>query len=275
MTRRWFLVCLLSLVALPIRAISQETTSSLTDMNACILCHNSLDDDEMAPPVSTWRRNVHRSAGVSCQDCHGGLPNSMVKENAHNPEAGYIGVPDSTVVPDVCGTCHQQQRENYISSPHGVAGSFSPNCVDCHNDHEIVHPQVTRIAIPDKCNNCHEDSTLEEFIGLVTQALVPISDARREVETLRPTGVSVDFIQAQVDLAENTYSSQVSHVFTFSTIKPQVKFLQMDFDEINKDITAVRDEVDTRRKFGWVIIVLLVFMAGIIWMYGKSLPDEE
>jgi hypothetical protein len=102
-----------------------------------------------------------------------------------------------------------------------------------------------------------------------------MSDARREVETLRPTGVSVDFIQAQVDLAENTYSSQVSHVFTFSTIKPQVKFLQMDFDEINKDITAVRDEVDTRRKFGWVIIVLLVFMAGIIWMYGKSLPDEE
>ena len=46
-------------------------------------------------------------------------------------------------------------------------------------------------------------------------------------------------------------------------------------DEINKDITAVRDEVNTRRKFGWVIIVLLVFMAGIIWMYRKSLPDEE
>jgi hypothetical protein len=49
----------------------------------------------------------------------------------------------------------------------------------------------------------------------------------------------------------------------------------MDFDEINKDITAIRDEVNTRRKFGWVIIVLLVFMAGIIWMYRKSLPDEE
>ena len=55
----------------PATGFSQRTADS-----ACILCHQDVDllGEESAAIVEAFQGDVHRDAGLSCHDCHGGNP---------------------------------------------------------------------------------------------------------------------------------------------------------------------------------------------------------
>lgn len=72
---------------------------------------------------------VHKAAGVTCNDCHKGGP-------------PYKAVPDS-----VCLSCHKDYNKvsaSYID-PHNAHITYS-SCSDCHHVH--------RKSV-DQCNRCH------------------------------------------------------------------------------------------------------------------------
>jgi hypothetical protein len=270
---RWLFAGLLAAAALSGSAVAQETAGAAT-ANSCIACHGKLDEKKLAEPVPLWHLSVHKPAGIACQDCHGGNPTAMAEEQAHDPNAGYIGTPPPETFHEVCGTCHQLQKDNYLPSPHGIEGSFWPSCVDCHSNHEVKHPVAAEISVPDKCEDCHEQEVLDRFIAVVDRGLAPLAGFRQAADELRPAGVPVDEIIAQARMAEDAFDQQASHTFNLQRIGTTVDSLEGGYDSIQKRVEAARTEVGVRRRFGWMFAVLLVVMAGVIWLYRRALPDE-
>ena len=241
--------------------------------NTCVSCHAGLDDEDMSLPVAEWRRSVHNPAGISCQDCHGGNPASNVEDEAHDVEMDFVGLPDPYIIHELCGECHQVQMDNYVPSPHGLEGDFWPNCVDCHANHEVLFPTASLISIPDNCEDCHEQVIMDDFIALTDRGLEPVNAFRRAAEEIRAAGVPVDLILAQASLARDAYIQRASHVFVLEEMVAVVDSLEQVYPRIQKEVNTARVEVDTRRRFGWMFIGLFLVLAGVIWLYRRSLPD--
>ena len=266
-----------ALILIPLLILSWTTADSAEAQqsaatNNCVSCHAGLDDEDMSLPVAEWQRSAHRPADIYCQDCHGGNPATTVEDEAHDIEMDFVGLPDPYVVHELCGECHQVQMENYVPSPHGLEGDFWPNCVDCHANHEVVFPQASLISIPDNCEDCHEQAIMDDFIALTDRGLEPVAEFRRAAEEIRSAGVPVDQIMAQATLARNAYIEQASHVFVLEKMVAVVDSLEQVFPDIRKEVDAARTEVDTRRRFGWMFIGLFLLVAGVIWLYRRSLP---
>jgi len=92
---------------------------------------------------------------AACHDCH----------DAHN-----IGKPGEAQRvehrlknPEVCGRCHEKQKEDYLGSVHGQLiaekkDEKSAVCSDCHTTHAISSPKgdAAKLAITQNCGDCHE-----------------------------------------------------------------------------------------------------------------------
>lgn len=272
MSRRTGLILLPLLILSWTPADSAEAQQAAATNN-CVSCHAGLDDEDMSLPVAEWLRSAHRPADIFCQDCHGGNPATMVEDEAHDLEMDFVGLPDPYVVHELCGECHQVQMENYVPSPHGLEGDFWPNCVDCHANHEVVFPQASLISIPDNCEDCHEQAIMDDFIALTDRGLEPIVEFQRAAEEIRSAGVPVDQILAQANLARDAYIERASHVFVLERMVAVVDSLEQVYPSIRKEVETARTEVDTRRRFGWMFIGLFLVVAGVIWLYRRSLPD--
>lgn len=266
-----------ALVLLPLLILSWTTADSAAQQvaatNNCVSCHADLEDEDMSLPVAEWLRSAHRPADIYCQDCHGGNPATMVEDEAHDVDMDFVGLPDPYVVHELCGECHQVQMENYVPSPHGLEGDFWPNCVDCHANHEVVFPQASLISIPDNCEDCHEQAIMDDFIALTDRGLEPVVEFRRAAEEIRSAGVPVDQILDQANLARNAYIERASHVFVLERMVAVIDSLEQVYPSIRKEVETARTEVDTRRRFGWMFIGLFLVVAGVIWLYRRSLPD--
>jgi predicted CXXCH cytochrome family protein len=147
--------------------------------DSCVECHGVLAAGLQAPALA-FSDDVHRHAGFSCADCHGGDPQSDDPQIAMSRARGFTGRIAHGAVPRLCARCHSdanlmhkfspQQRVDqlalYQTSVHGkrlAAGDTAvANCVDCHGIHNIrtvkdprspVHP----LRLPGTCARCHAD----------------------------------------------------------------------------------------------------------------------
>lgn len=169
-------------------AISQSTTPLLpvptpvvfpvseAPVDNCVACH--LADSDTEHVVTDWQSSIHAERGVVCASCHGGNPAAESIDEAKTPETGYIGRPDRTTIPALCGSCHADvtlmrqydlptdQYAKYQESQHGqllVTGDAKvATCFDCHDGHatrEVNDPlaSVYRFNVPALCAGCHAD----------------------------------------------------------------------------------------------------------------------
>ncbi|MBI2680861.1 MAG: cytochrome c3 family protein [Candidatus Solibacter usitatus] len=154
--------------------------AAMAAKDTCVECHTALGG-ELQAPVTAFAGDVHKRAGFSCADCHGGDRNSDDYEVSMSKGRGYLGKISRTDVPKLCARCHSdaalihkfkpQQRVDqlaqYVTSVHGkrlAAGDTAvANCVDCHSVHDIrdvkdplapVYP--TRVV--ETCTRCHADA---------------------------------------------------------------------------------------------------------------------
>ncbi len=174
--RLWFRNLLaFSLVALCIlftaSALAQKKSS-------CIECHIKLDDPRLSTPAKAFDNDIHRSRGLSCNDCHGGDPNADSKEAAKDPRKGYLGKPKTLDIPAYCGKCHSDanlmkrfnpslrvdQEREYYTSVHGqklkAGETRAATCISCHSVHGIraVNDPLSTVYAPnvaDTCAKCH------------------------------------------------------------------------------------------------------------------------
>jgi len=153
--------------------------AQLSAKDTCLACHQGLEGN-LQQPAKKFTDDVHRHAGFSCADCHGG---DATKEDPHasmSRARGFTGKIERRAVPRLCARCHSdanlihkfkpQQRVDqlaqYQTSVHGkrlAAGDVKvANCVDCHGVHDIrdvKHPlsPVHPLRLPQTCAHCHAD----------------------------------------------------------------------------------------------------------------------
>jgi cytochrome b subunit of formate dehydrogenase len=92
---------------------------------------------------------------ATCYDCHDGHDIGAVGSAARAEHRAKIH--------EVCGRCHEEQKEHYAGSVHGTAviegqNAGSAICSDCHTPHDIDSPDRTKVklAITENCGSCHE-----------------------------------------------------------------------------------------------------------------------
>jgi len=196
--RRWVARSMITLgIGLVLCLSGYGHASADEGSSSCIACHGELDD-ELAQPVVDLAMSTHGQAGLSCHDCHGGDPtvgHDGDAEEAMNPQRGYIGVPDRSEIPNLCGRCHSDeaymrrfnpriatdQEKAFWVSRHGErlqqGDPKVAQCVSCHDAHLVrsvadARSPVYPMNVPGTCGRCHGDPAYMEgyAIGSSQQA---------------------------------------------------------------------------------------------------------
>jgi len=151
----------------------------------CVQCHENLwqvaqeenKTEELArlgvvvEQIDSYMSSIHARpnredqsrTNATCYNCH----------DAHyiSPIDSQIGAQSRLKIPQVCGQCHSEIMESYVTSVHGQEVSVNGNanaavCIDCHTTHDIESPSdpSTRLTITQNCGGCHEEE-LESYLG--------------------------------------------------------------------------------------------------------------
>jgi len=168
----------------------------------CLLCH------EESKSLAFWDMNRHRSADVSCDNCHSihygtekylkaaepdlcfnchrdirSLSNKQshhpIKENrmkcssCHNP-MGSFGrkMLKADSVNELCYKCHAERRGPFMWEHPPV----DEKCLNCHVPHGSNHSKLLEKKVPFLCQSCHDDrghpgtmyTSFETFKGTAT-----------------------------------------------------------------------------------------------------------
>jgi cytochrome b subunit of formate dehydrogenase len=114
--------------------------------------------------IDSYMRSVHARpskldqsrTNATCYDCH----------DAHR--VGTLGsearADHRLKNPEVCGRCHEEQKEQYLESAHGRAVTEWKDpgaavCSDCHTTHAIDSPKgdAMQLLITQNCGSCHQE----------------------------------------------------------------------------------------------------------------------
>lgn len=116
------------------------TPSDVKDQNAaCLSCH---DKD---PKLTHWQGGPHQVSDVACTSCH-------------QTHAAHDRVLDKRTQPEVCFTCHQEQRaQAHKFSRHPIIEGKAA-CSECHNSHGSVGPKLlSKNTVTESCFTCHAE----------------------------------------------------------------------------------------------------------------------
>lgn len=106
---------------------------------ACLSCH------EKDPNRTHWQGGAHQVADVACTSCH-------VAHSAQDK------VRDKKTQPDVCFTCHKEQRAQSRKFSHHPITEGKTACSDCHNPHGSAGPKMlVKNTVTETCYTCHAE----------------------------------------------------------------------------------------------------------------------
>ena len=105
----------------------------------CLACH------ENDAKRSHWDGSAHQAADVACTSCH-------------QVHAANDRVRDKRTQPEVCFTCHKEQRNEFDKPSHHPLTEGKMSCTDCHQPHGAVGPKLLRRhGVNNTCYNCHAE----------------------------------------------------------------------------------------------------------------------
>ena len=140
----------------------QKLETRMTDN--CALCHQRLGEP-LAKQVAEWQGSIHAWRGVFCDTCHGGDPTSTILTVAMGEQNGFMDAPLPEAIPEDCGRCHPEALESFWESAHGdlfEANDFEPECVTCHNSHDVREVHIDMVSITAPCGECHDQDYIDE-----------------------------------------------------------------------------------------------------------------
>ena len=140
--------------------------------DACVTCHGPsvahIKDDEVLPDITFEEKDAEISNG-QCQSCHNGKQLMHWQGSRHEAEnlrcidchsvhVAQDPVLDKTMQPDVCLTCHQDQRAAMTKPFRHPIREGEMSCTGCHNPHgSMSQGNLARNTVNETCNNCHAD----------------------------------------------------------------------------------------------------------------------
>jgi DmsE family decaheme c-type cytochrome len=90
-----------------------------------------------------WSGSIHDARNVPCTSCH-------QLHTAHDK------VREKTTQPEVCFTCHKEQRSLVNKQSHHPIVEGKMTCSDCHASHGSAGPKLMqRDSVADTCFTCH------------------------------------------------------------------------------------------------------------------------
>jgi DmsE family decaheme c-type cytochrome len=122
----------------PDRTFTKKSVTPVEVRNeACLSCHQK--DSRR----SHWMGSTHQSRDVACSSCH-------------QVHAAKDRVRDKLTQPEVCFTCHKEQRAQVNRPSHHPILEGKVACSDCHNPHGSVGPKLMkRDSVNETCYTCH------------------------------------------------------------------------------------------------------------------------
>lgn len=122
----------------PDRAFNTKSKTPVAERNtACLSCH------EKDTKRHLWSGSAHDVNDVACTSCH-------TMHGQHDK------VRDKRTQPEVCFTCHKEQRAQYNKPSRHPTPEGKVACSDCHNAHGSAGPKLlTRDSVVDTCYACH------------------------------------------------------------------------------------------------------------------------
>ncbi len=122
----------------PDRVFGKTSQTPVDTRNqACLTCHQN------GAMTSHWAGSTHQVENVACTSCH-------KVHAAHDP------VLEKRTQPQVCFTCHKEQRGQINRPSHHPIPEGKMACSDCHNPMGSVGPHLLkRATVNDTCYTCH------------------------------------------------------------------------------------------------------------------------
>jgi len=124
----------------PDHVFGKNTATPAAERNqACLSCH------EKDSKRHLWAGSKHESNDVACSSCH-------QIHTAHDK------VRDKRTQPEVCYTCHKDQRAQEHKISHHPVGEGKIACSDCHNAHGSSGPKLLKKnTLNETCFTCHAE----------------------------------------------------------------------------------------------------------------------
>lgn len=115
----------------------RSKTLAAEDKNKiCLTCHES------DPRRMQWKASVHAGRDVTCTSCH-------------QVHTSHDNVRDKLTQPQVCFTCHKEQRVQVNKPSRHPVLEGKVSCADCHNVHGNNPKQMERNSVVETCYQCH------------------------------------------------------------------------------------------------------------------------
>ena len=122
------------------RSFRKNTKTSADARNdSCMTCHKK------DAKRSHWEGSVHQTRDVACNSCH---QIHTAKDRVRN----------KLTQPEVCFTCHKEQRAQVNRPSHHPILEGKVACSDCHNTHGSSGPkQLVKDSVNETCYECHTE----------------------------------------------------------------------------------------------------------------------
>lgn len=122
----------------PDRTFDKKSKTPAAERNtACLSCHQKEAKRHM------WAGSAHEVNDVACTACH-------------SVHAQHDKVRDKRTQPEVCYTCHKEQRAQFNKQSHHPTPEGKVSCSDCHNPHGSAGPKLMkRDSVVETCYTCH------------------------------------------------------------------------------------------------------------------------
>jgi DmsE family decaheme c-type cytochrome len=123
----------------PDRWFTKKSNTPAAEINgACLTCHKG-------GSRTHWEGSQHAGQDVACTSCH----------QVHTQ---HDKVRDKRTQPDVCFTCHKEQRADSRKMSHHPIGEGKVACSDCHNPHGSAGQKLLKKnTVTETCFTCHAE----------------------------------------------------------------------------------------------------------------------
>ncbi len=236
----------------------------------CIQCH---DSDMMKPEFrkipAEWRQSWHYQNGVACNDCHGGDPVDAAM--AMSPQRGFVGAPKYQAVPEFCGKCHVGILKNYLESGHGRALKASgrgPNCVTCHGSHNIQKASID-IINDQRCTQCHTYERAKAMKQALFETEQKIRGLENALKKLSAEGIYTEEEGKSLFRTEAEFRT-LFHTVDVSLVHQKTEGYLQQLDTIQKKVDSLFAELQSRRNFSGLLLLLFGGMAVLAYLIAKT-----
>jgi predicted CXXCH cytochrome family protein len=198
----------------------------------------------------------------NCADCHG-------IHGATPPGGGEVV--------NVCGNCHFVVVKFFREGKHyeALESNGVPRCIDCHGNHNIQYPTVALFKDSGNslCAQCHDQGTpqmdVAEKIGTMLENIESKARAIEEsVGEVERTGKNIDDILLELSKVKNNMvkSKTISHTVSVEKIKELTDGVNTSIEYIEKKIKDIKAEVEQRKIFMYVAIVLIFAIVFLLYL---------